>query len=167
MAKGVSTENLTFLELAEKVLKEEKRFLSPSEIWKVVIAKGYDSQLRSRQGKTPAATLYSAMLTDERGNPGTAFIKFGDRPARYYLRALAQQPADLEKAASVEVKVPEIYEYTESQLHPFLAHFVHLKFSAYSKTIQHNKSRKKEFGEWVHPDMIGVFIQTGGMNCST
>ncbi len=57
MAKGASTENLTFLELAEKVLKEEKRFLSSSEIWKVAVAKGYDSQLHSRRGKTPAATL--------------------------------------------------------------------------------------------------------------
>ena len=77
-----------------------------------------------RQGKTPAATLYSAMLTDERGNPGTAFIKFGDRPRpRYYLRALAQQPADLEKAASVEVKVPEIYEYTENSITPISRSF--------------------------------------------
>ncbi len=89
-------------------------------------------------------------------NPETAFIKFGDRPARYYLRELAKQPAELEKAASIEVKVPEIYNYNESQLHPFLAQFVHLKFSAYSKTIRHNKSGKKEFGEWVHPDVIGV-----------
>ena len=156
MAKGASTENLTFLELAEKVLKEEKRFLSPSEIWKVAVAKGYDSQLHSRRGKTPAATLYSAIFSDERGNPWTAFIKFGDRPARYYLRELAKQPAELEKAASIEVKVPEIYDYKESQLHSFLAQFVHLKFSAYSKTIRHNKSGKKEFGEWVHPDVIGV-----------
>jgi len=154
---GALMANLTFLELAEKVVKEEKRPLSPSEIWKVAVAKGYDSQLRARQGKTPASTLYSAIFTDERANPGTAFIKFGDRPARYYLRELAQQPAELEKAASVEVTVPEIYDYKECDLHSFLAYFVHLKFRAYSKTIRHSVSKKKEFGEWVHPDMVGVF----------
>lgn len=141
MANGAATKNLTFLGLAEKVLKEEKRFLSPSEIWKVAVVRGYDAQLRARQGKTPAATLYSAIFTDVRGNPETAFIKFGDRPARYYLRELAQQPqpAELEKAASAEVTVPEIYDYKESQLHSFLAYFVHSKFSAYSKTIRHNR----------------------------
>ncbi len=36
------TPNLTFLELAKKVLREEKRPLSPSEIWKVAVAKSYD-----------------------------------------------------------------------------------------------------------------------------
>jgi hypothetical protein len=88
--------NMTFLGLAEKVLAEEKRPLSPSEIWKVAVGKGYDTMLRAKQGKTPASTLYSAIFTDAR-YPETIFVKVGDRPARYYLKALAQeqQPAEL------------------------------------------------------------------------
>ena len=49
-------ENMTFLELAEKVLAEVKRPLSPSEIWKFAVAQGYHSLLRARQGKTPERT---------------------------------------------------------------------------------------------------------------
>lgn len=151
--------NFTFLGLAEKILEEQKRPLSPSEIWKVAVKQGYDSMLKAKQGKTPAATLYSAIFTDARQNPETAFIKLGDRPARYYLKKLAseQRPAELERAASIDATVPEKYSYKESQLHPFLARFAYTQFSAYSKTIRHSTSNKKEFGEWVHPDMIGVY----------
>jgi hypothetical protein len=113
--------NLTFLGLAERVIAEEKRPLSPSEIWKVAVIKRYDSMLRAKRGKTPASTLYSAIFTDARQNPETLFVKVGDRPARYYLKTLARerQPAELEQAASAETTVPEKYDYKESQLHPF------------------------------------------------
>jgi len=99
---------LTFLDLANKVLTEEKRPLSPSEIWKIAVAKGY-VPLLSSEGKTPASTLYGAIFTDARDNPDTIFVKVGARPARYFLKTLAErwQPAELEKAASVEAEVPK------------------------------------------------------------
>ena len=59
---------LTFLALAEQILKEEKRPLSPSEIWKIAVAKGYDKQLESK-GKTPSGSLYSVIFTNTRDNP--------------------------------------------------------------------------------------------------
>jgi HB1, ASXL, restriction endonuclease HTH domain/Bacterial SH3 domain len=104
----------TFLELAKNVLTEEKRPLSPSEIWKIAVAKGYDSQLATK-GKTPASTLYSAIFTDARINPNTVFIKVGARPARYFLKELAeaQQPAELERAASAQATVPEKFNYLD------------------------------------------------------
>jgi len=150
--------NLTFLGLAERVLAEEKRPLSPSEIWKVALAKGYTAALGS-EGKTPASTLYAAVFLDARDNPKSLFVKVGNRPARYYLKKLASEkrPAELEEAAAATALVPEKYDYLESQLHPFLAHFAHAQFGARCKTVRHSTSRKNEFGEWVHPDMIGVY----------
>ena len=56
---------LTFLGLAEKILNEEKRPLSPAEMWKLAVAKDYGTLLAS-EGRTPAATLYSAIFTDAR-----------------------------------------------------------------------------------------------------
>jgi hypothetical protein len=32
---------------------------------------------------------------------------------------------------------------------------------AYLKTIRHNKSDKKEFSEWVHPDIVGCYFPFG------
>ncbi|MBI4325105.1 MAG: hypothetical protein HY674_07555 [Chloroflexi bacterium] len=149
---------LTFLGLAEKILNEDKRPLSPAEMWKIAVAKEFVSLLDS-EGKTPAVTLYSAIYTDARDNPDSIFIKIGARPARYFLKSLAQsaRPAELEKAASAEAALPELYDYDEADLHPFLAYYAKMYFKAYTKTIKHNTSRKKEFGEWVHPDVIGVY----------
>lgn len=149
---------LTFLALAKKVLTEEGRPLSPSEIWKIALPKGYTSMLDS-QGKTPAATLYSAIFTDARENPETAFFKIGARPARYFLKSLAEttKPSELEKTASTEASVPEVFDFDEIDLHPFLAYFCRRHFNAYTKTIRHSTSKKKEFGEWLHPDVVGVY----------
>ena len=47
---------LTFKELAKKILEEEKRPLTTSEIWEIAVKKGYD-KLCSNKGKTPDATL--------------------------------------------------------------------------------------------------------------
>jgi uncharacterized protein len=149
-------EKLTFLGLANKVLTEEKRPLSPSEVWKVALSKGYHLLLDT-QGKTPERSLYSSIFTDARDNPNTNFIKVGDRPARYYLKSLGHTSlSELEKKAASEPE-PTTYHYKESQLHPFLSYFVHRRFNAYSKTIRHGTSGKKEFGEWVHPDVIAIY----------
>jgi hypothetical protein len=146
LQRGGLVEKLTFLGLAEQILRKERKPLSPSEIWKIATAEGYDKRLEIN-GKTPAHTLYSAIFTNTRDNPKSAFVKIGERPARYYLKELASD-SDLEKAAICpEVVTPEIYKYTEADLHPFLAYYARIYFKAYTKTIRHNTSNKKAFGE--------------------
>jgi hypothetical protein len=148
---------LTFLELAKQVLTEAKRPLAPSEIWRFAVSKGYDSRLRT-QGRTPAQTLYAAIFLDERDNGDTKFVKYNTRPARYYLKGLADstKTSELEEKAASEPSVPEIAHYRETQLHAFLCYFVSQRLNARTRTIQHNVSIKKEYGEWVHPDMIAI-----------
>jgi hypothetical protein len=151
---------LTFAELADKVLREEKRPLSPSEIWHLAVKKQYDQQLNS-EGKTPKQTLYTVIYVDEKRNPQTNFYKAGERPVRYFLKDLKNtvSQATIEAAVQMPEDSPtEPYGYKESELHPFLAHFAHVQFDAFTKTIKHNTSKKGEFGEWVHPDMIGVYF---------
>ena len=80
--------NLTFLGLAERVLAEEKRPLSPHEIWTIAVSNGYDRELRSKCGKTPGATLYSAIMTDAQGKK-SRFVKVTEGPARYFLKRFA------------------------------------------------------------------------------
>ena len=58
---------MTFLELAEKVLKEEKRPLTPNEIWNLATEKGYDKEVKSR-GKTPWATLGAQLYVSAKEN---------------------------------------------------------------------------------------------------
>jgi hypothetical protein len=148
---------LTSVGLAERILRKEKKPLSPSEMWKLAVANGYDKET-DLKGKTPASSFYTVIFLDTRDNPNTPFVKIGERPARYYLKELVDNTKDLEKSLPVaDDTAPEIYDYSEADLHPFLAYFARSRFKAYAKTIRHSTSRKKEFGEWVHPDMIGVY----------
>jgi hypothetical protein len=153
-------DNLTFLGLAEKVLRDVKKPLSPAEIWKFAQSKGWDALLTS-QGQTPAHTLYSSIFVNARDHAETIFYKIGDRPARYFLKEL-KNAVNQDKIAKA-IQAPDssadsLYEYKEADLHPFLAYYARLYFQAYTKTIRHSNSTKKEFGEWVHPDMIGVYF---------
>lgn len=151
---------LTFLGLAEKILRDEKKPLSPAEMWKIAETKGYDKELETK-GKTPWSSLYTTVFLDTRDNGDTIFYKIGERPARYFLKELQSTvKADkLDKAVhQPDISADSAYEYNESDLHPFLTYYARAYLQAYTKTIRHNTSTKKEFGEWVHPDMIGVYF---------
>jgi hypothetical protein len=157
---GSIPDQLTFLGLAEKILREEQRPMSPAEIWKKAQLKGYDKQIQS-SGQTPAKSLYGIIFLKVRDDPDAIFYKIGERPARYFLKELKGKIKDekiQEAVQEADTSAQSIYEYKESDLHPFLAYFARRNFKAYAKTIHHNTSPKKEFGEWVHPDMIGVYF---------
>ena len=153
-------EALTFIELAKRVLREEKQALSTDEIWKIAVSKGYDKLLRS-VGKTPWATIGAQMYLNMRDRKDTQFIRVGNRPARFHLRELLSV-AELQKldqsAQAREAKDEREAEYLEKDLHPFLAYYASLYLRAYSKTIQHSRSVKKEYGEWIHPDMVACYF---------
>lgn len=151
---------MTFLELAESVLKEEKRPLTSSEIWNIAVKKGYESKLNS-QGKTPWATLGALIYVSAKDNPKSIFGKTDSRPKKFYLKSMAGSlnledhtiPEDL-----IAVKKKK-FNYLEKDLHKFLTYFAYYHMHCYTKTITHNISNKKEFGEWVHPDMVGCYFR--------
>lgn len=151
---------LTFLQLAQKILDEEKRPLSPDEIWQIAQAKGYDREVASR-GKTPARTIGARLYVDVRDNPQTIFAKTDDRPKRFALRSLT--PTDLSQllVTAPPTLVARGGGYLEKDLHPFVVYYGFHYLKAYLKTIRHNKSGKKEFGDWVHPDIVGCYFPFG------
>ena len=150
---------MTFLELAETVLKEEKTPLSVPEIWARACEKGYDKQLGS-DGKTPVATLGSQLYVSSRDNARTPFSYVGERPKRFFLKSRENQ-LDLNKVAVNDEQPAEIKGksgYSEKDLHPLLTYFARNYLHCHTKTINHLTSSKKDFGEWVHPDLVGCYF---------
>jgi len=142
----------TFLELARRVLEEEKKPLSPLEIWEVAKEKGYDINVGSI-GKTPWQSIGAQIYVSIRDKENSPFIKVDSRPKRFYLRSL-------EKASHIEaeyLKKTTKPKYLEKDLHPFLAYYANLYLKAYVKTIHHPRSRR-EYSEWLHPDMVGCYF---------
>lgn len=147
---------MTFLELAEQVLSEERKPLTSNEIWAIATKKGYDKHLNS-QGKTPWSTLGAQIYVSSKDNPKSFFAKTDSRPKKFYLKSMAGKinvddtslPNDI--ATSKKKKI----EYLEKDLHKYLTYYAYYHLNCYTKTIKHHISNKKEFGEWVHPDMVG------------
>ncbi len=146
-----------FIQLARKVLEVERRPLTINEIWEIAKEKGYDKELNT-SGKTPWATLGAMLHVDVRDNPKSLFIATSARPMRFVLKALVEssgeQILDIRPAEDKKRKI----EYLEKDLHPFMVYYGFYYLKAYLKTIRHNKSDKREFGEWVHPDIVGCYF---------
>jgi hypothetical protein len=145
---------MTFLELAEVVLREEQKPLTANEIWQLAVSKGYDQKLNT-EGKTPWATLGAQIYVNAKDNPKTLFLQTDTRPKRFYLKNQILS-LDSEPVEEMSVK-PKKLQYLEKELHPLLTYYAYYHLRCYTKTINHSLSNKKEFGEWVHPDMVGCY----------
>lgn len=150
---------MTFTELAEKVLVEEKTPLTANEIWVVATEKGYDKKLNS-EGQTPWASLGARLYVSVKDDPKSPFAQTDSRPKKFYLKSQTVQLDLSERALSKEpatVKKKK-FDYLEKDLHPYLTYYAYYHLHCYTKTINHSQSSKKEFGEWVHPDMVGCYF---------
>jgi hypothetical protein len=149
--------SITFLQLAKKILEEEKKPLSASDIWNIAVSSGKDKLVDST-GKTPSATLGARLYVDVRDNANSEFLSLGARPKRFYLQSqkgfgdlFPQETSQIQGADVPKVK------WLEKELHPLMVYYGSLYLKLYLKTIRHSKSNKKEFGEWVHPDIVGCY----------
>ncbi len=111
---------LTFLQLAEKVLQEEQRPLTATEIWHAAVRKNYQTAVNT-EGKTPWASLGALIYVDVRDNPSTKFFPLGARPKRFILKTqktlLGGVIPDTNNIDSL--KIPK-FEFLEKDLHPLM-----------------------------------------------
>ncbi len=142
----------TFLQLSQKILNETNQPLSPEEIWAYAQSHGYDQEIGTK-GKTPWRTIGAQIYVDIRDNPKSFFAKGGSRPTRFKLKSWGDTQVD--DAVVLPLGSVAKKEYHEKDLHAFLVYFGFHYLKAYLRTINHSKSGKKEFGEWVHPDIVG------------
>ena len=150
---------LTFIELAKKVIAEQQKPMTSDEIWKTAVEMGYDKLLLTK-GKTPWATLGARLFVMVRDDKDSPFEKIGARPARFALKGQTKIP-DQDSLVKTEIIQPTLQKesgYDEKDLHPFLAYYANSFLGAHTKTINHQKSEKKAFGEWIHPDMVGCYF---------
>jgi hypothetical protein len=153
---------MTFFELAKIVLTENDSPLTTSEMWQAAVAKGYDKQIKT-EGKTPWASFGAKLYMSVKKDAESPFAQTPDRPKKFYLKANANKFGTETELVS-EIKAVNVIEpkpaqkrfaYLEKDLHALLTYFAHQSLHCYTKTINHSQSTKKEFGEWVHPDMVG------------
>lgn len=158
---------MTFLELAEAVLKEAKTPLSCSGIWQQAIEMGLDKKIGT-EGKTPQNTISAQIsLNIKKGN--SRFYVANKIAGAGYFWLKSRQNEILGKETEIEQKAQEIQQkelqskekgFLEIHLHPLLVKFLYEseKFNLYCKSINANTSKatNKGLNEWIHPDIVGI-----------
>lgn len=166
---------MTFEELIIKVLETSKIALSAEEIWAFATEKGYDKEVASK-GKTPSATIGALIYKLLKEVPNYPIVKVGYRPTKFCLSKyenlvdstkIKANPKDKEKKTNNHIEKEENATikfsnkkimFLEKELHPYLNYYARLYMKCYCKTIRQSVSDKKEYGEWVHPDMVGCYF---------
>jgi len=145
---------MTFLELAQKVLRETNTPMSVEEIWEFARNKGYDS-LVATKGKTPWRTIGAQIYVDMRDNTLSPFIKIDSKPRKFFLKELANEES-LRRIKEREEGVVEAP--VKRDLHPLLTYYAYTYMQTHTKTIQHERSARKSYAQWLHPDLVGVYF---------
>ncbi|MBF0538473.1 MAG: hypothetical protein HQL03_09510 [Nitrospirae bacterium] len=127
-------------------------------IWDIAVRKGYNN-LMTTKGKTPVATLGARLYLDVKDNEDSLFSTLGTRPKLFQIKNIPinNKPISTEQAQDKRVIHKKMDGYKEIDIHPFLTYYVYTYLNAYTKTINHTVSKKKDFGEWIHPDMVGCY----------
>lgn len=150
---------LTFRELAIKILEEANEPLTTEEIWEFALMNGYDD-LVATKGKTPWRTISARIYGEIKDNPENPFIKIDTTPKTFSLKKLHQSNINVDKSKKkileVKRKVNKEPLYSERDLHPLLSYFAYTYLNVYTTTIYHEKSNKKSFNQWLHPDIVGI-----------
>ena len=152
---------MNFIELAEKIIKEENKPLTQNEIWELAKIKGYDKFVNT-SGKTPWNTIAARLYVDIRDNPSSKFIKLKLKPTKFFLKSLLNNLNNIDPQNISSNYFDEKHEskirFKERDLHKFLSYFVYTYRFIYTKTIYHEESNKKQFSQWLHPDIVGVYF---------
>lgn len=147
---------LTFGELAIKILLESKKPLTTEEMWEYAVSNGYDT-LVGTKGKTPWRTMGAKIYLDLKDNPDTPFVKIDTKPKKFFLKEIPQPNIDEDTPIITKIDYKrKKSSYSERDLHPLLTYFAYTYLNVYTKTIFHEKSSKRSFNQWLHPDIVGI-----------
>lgn len=146
-------------ELVVKVLLEASIPMTSEEIWDYVLKKQYNS-LVNVNGKTPWNTIAAQIYVDMRDNPISRFKKIGRRPTRFFLNDLNEKTEFIEQSLVEKKYIKVVSQYNERDLHKILTYYTYNYMRIHTKTIFHEKSKKKDKGanEWLHPDLVGFYF---------
>jgi uncharacterized protein len=148
--------SLTFSELAKQVLQTAKQPLSTNEIWQAAMQQGLVPLLQSNS-KSPIHTL-GAQLYSNIDKANTYLVTVGSRPIRFWLKS---RPLPTAENEITPTETPT-KNYSERDLHSLLVYFVDSFFKAKTRTIYHERSKKRgeKHNQWIHPDLVAFSLTT-------
>jgi hypothetical protein len=87
---------------------------------------------------------------------------------RFFLKELALEASDSElQKQALRPEETGVSRLRERDVHPLLAYFAYVNLGVHLKTIWHERSSKSSKSEWLHPDMVGLFLPIDDWETST
>lgn len=155
MNMNIAAPKYTFLQLAQAILEAECRPLTASEIWQIAKEKQFDLLVKSK-GRTPERTLSALIYVNMRDKgDDSPFYKADFGPTRFFLRKAEKNKTANQASPIINVQT----KYKESDLYPFVDYYAYNHLRAFLLSINHQKSKKNKFGEWLHPDLVGCSFE--------
>lgn len=65
---------------------------------------------------------------------------------------------EIVKKEEEKIEKPKKLRFSEEDLHPFLTYYAYYFLNVFTKTLRHQKSYKRKYAQWLHPDMVGVYF---------
>ena len=156
---------MTFKQLAIKILEKSNMPLTAKEIWEYEPS---ESEKIGSIGATPWQTLGSHIYVEINNNPSTEFAKVGrgyfGLKRKDYSNWIPAMTSDADSVTASKIAGGKIVQVKmkECNMHSRLARFLlgEPHFNCRTKTIDAGSSKKGNKGdnEWKHPDMIGVYF---------
>jgi hypothetical protein len=173
-------QGMSFLDLAERVLKEEDRPIGFEELWEIIAKKGYDKLTGRTIGKTPERSLGAMLYLDIKNNPDSIFVKYGKRPPKFFLKGkievsagTKEQPPAVTPSPLTEIKEENDRSIYESEWGYLISRYIyeHVKgFHGIYKYISMSKELRtrnneliaasvfKKYSKKVSPELVGELI---------
>jgi hypothetical protein len=102
------------------------------------------------------------MLYTDVKKASTVFASSGSRPTRFLLKSkpITTATSEIKHPVPPLIVAQKEAHFNERDLHPLMVVFANDRFSAYCKTIFHEKSQKKgdKQNQWIHPDIVGFSL---------
>lgn len=148
----------TLKDLAKTILQDKKKPLTSLEIWKFATEKGLDKKYNFI-GKDPWNTISRKVKNDISENDNSPFILIQSRPVKFYLKTLGseQEIGKIVQKGKEEIEEEPATKYSEEDLYSLLAYFCD-SINILPKTIRHQKSSRKTYAQWLHPDIVGAYF---------
>jgi len=167
MFHGMKARIYTYRDLVADTLRRAGKPLNAEEIWQHACELGLDKKIRSI-GKTPWATIGAQVYLSLANDPNSPFTKVGRRPVRFFLKELTGSiPPDELQRQALRPEETTRTKLSERDIHALLVYFAYSQLGVHCKTIKHERSSKSSKSEWLHPDLVGLYIPSDNWESET
>jgi len=138
---------MTLIEIVIDILEKAVKPLKQGEIWDILVKHDeYENCQEIKRVKVPTSALARCLTKYTSGSQAIIGFNGNEHSSKSYFLISNNLNTSFQK------------NFSEFELHPFLAEFAKYRFGSYCKTINAVKIKQKnnQINRWANPDIVGI-----------